>query len=108
MKFINGSLSKQEIIKRGANGNKCHQRIHKILLDAPGLNSAQFASKPVCDICRTIAKESIDNGQVKVVTDEGTKPIRNRIKDMQDTVNQAQVHPFVDERFGKPVCRFDK
>src|SRR5687768_1562729 len=50
MKFINGSLSKQEVIEYNANGNERDKPVQEILLDAPRLNSAQFASKPVCDV----------------------------------------------------------
>src|SRR5215207_559933 len=50
MKFINDSLSKQEIIKHSANGDERYQCIHEILLDAPGLNCAQLAAKPICDV----------------------------------------------------------
>src|SRR5687768_17207051 len=108
MKFINGSLSKQEIIKHSTDGNKRHQCIHEILLDAPGLNCAQLAAKPICDICCAITKESIDHRQVKILANGGANSVSDRVKDMQGAIDQALIHPFVDEGFCKPIGRFDK
>src|SRR5512134_1801937 len=96
MKFITYSLSQLEEIEYRTDGNEHYQRQHEILLDAPGLDSPQFAAKTVRDICRTVAKETIDDGQVKVIADEGTEPICYWSKDMQNTVDHALVHKLVD------------
>src|SRR5215211_1013681 len=108
MKFIIDSLSQQEEIKYRTDGNEHHQRQHKILLDAPGLDSPQFSAKPICDICGTVTEEAIDDGQVKVIADEGTKPICGRTEDVQNAVDHALVHEFVNNVFREPVGRFDE
>src|SRR5512138_3467754 len=96
MKFIMYSLSQHEEIECCADDNEDHQCKHQILLDTSGLDAAQLAAKPVCDISRTITKETIDDGQVKVIPDRGAQSLCCRSKDVQDAIDHTLVHELVN------------
>src|SRR5918996_2821655 len=108
MKFIVDSLSQQEEIENSTDGNEHHQRQQHILLDASCLNYSQSFPGPVCDLCGTIPEEAIDDGQIKVIADECTKPICERTEDMQDAVDHTLIHELVNDIFREPIGRFDK
>src|SRR5215216_1264487 len=108
MKFIMDSLSHQEEIQSRTNGNKHHQCQHEILLDASRLDDPQPISRPVSDFCRTVAEEAIDDGQIEVIADAETNPIRERAEDVQNAIDHALVQELVDDIFCEPVGWLDK
>src|SRR5215204_6625066 len=108
MKFITYSLSQQEEIENSADSDEHHQRQHEILLDSSCLDSPQFGAKPIRDICGTIAKEAIDDGQIKVIADNGPEPVCGRTEDMENPVDHALVYELINNILCEPVGRLDK
>src|SRR6266508_5963372 len=108
MKFIRHSLSQHEEIEHRADGNKHHQRKHEVLLDASCLDRTQFPTKPVGHVSRAITEEAIDDRQIDIIANEGTKSVCKRTEDVQDAVNHALIHKFVDDILREPVGRFDE
>src|SRR4030095_6211050 len=102
MKSIMVSLRQHEEQHR-ADGNKHDQREHEILLDTTGLNSAQFTARPIGGIGRAIAKETINDWQVKIVAYRVAKPLCARTEEVQDAINHAQIHELVNDILCKPV-----
>ncbi len=78
------------------------------MLDAPRLNDAQFLAGEIGDICRAVAEESVDEGQVEVIADGVADALRAGTEEMQDTVNETLVHDLVDGFIGKPRDGFDE
>ena len=108
MKFIMYSLSQHEEIECRANDNEDHQCEYEILLDTAGLDDAHSFTRAVRDLCRAVAKEAIDHGQVEFIADEGTKRVSYRTKAVQYAIDDALVDKLVDHILCEPVGRFDK
>src|SRR5215208_2596348 len=113
MKFITYSLSQHSEVsevevQRRANYRKYYQRKHKILLDAPSLDSTQFTTKPVRHICRAIAEKAIDNRQIKVIADGRTQPVCNGTEAMQNTIDHALIQELINDILCKPVGGLDE
>ena len=108
MKSIRVSLSQHEEIQRCADYQEDDQRQHEILLDTAGLNDTQSAAKPVGDIRRAIADESVDDRQIDVVAHRIANPLCAWTKQMQDAIDHTLIHEPVHHVFREPVGRFDE
>src|SRR5688572_10518721 len=112
MKFITCSLSHEpEVskvkVQRRAHQHKDCEREHEILLDTARLDAAQVAAEPPCSFVGPIAS-IIHNEQINVFSYKRSNLVRQRAEEVQDTVNQTLIDPFVDKRFCEPVSRFDQ
>src|SRR5687768_2340254 len=107
MKFITDSLRQQEVfeveVQRGANEHKDHQRKHQVLLDPASLYRAQVAAKPPSEFVRPIPYRLVDDQQVDIFADKRTDFVGRWTEEVQDTVNEALIHPFGDECFSNPA-----
>src|SRR6476646_3349693 len=103
MKFIMYSLCQHEEIDCRADDNEDHQCKHQILLDTSRLDSTQPLPGTIGNICRAIAKETVDHRQIKFVADDRTQTLRGWSKDVQEAVDQAFIEPLVNKSFCKPV-----
>ena len=96
------SLSQQEEVEDRADDDENHQCEHEVLLDTSGLDDAQAFASTERDVRRAVAEEAIDNRQVKIIADDGADALRDGTEAVQEAIDQALVHPLVDEGFGKP------
>lgn len=105
---VTKNLVQYKDIQDDADSEEEDQREHEILLDASRLDDAQFLAGEVGDICRAVAEESVDEGQIKIVSDPVADALRAGTEEVQDAVNEALVHHLVDDLVGEPNRGFDE
>src|SRR5687767_13539557 len=96
------ALCQKEIVQQPAHDEEQHEGEDQIMLNATGLDRAQLHTAPPGQVSRTITKEFVDHRDIEIIAHDRTQALCCRAEEVQNAVDQTQVHELVDDVLSKP------